>query len=304
MERTFKKLIVFPIIALAVGIPLVIFQIQPPALVVTEHSFIALYGESRIRTELALSSLVLFRPVKPVVIADDIGADIIQFAISGVSTRPFCVIFPLRFTQAARVYREQNPEIPVVILEGRYPENANPATFAIARDSVDDYFIYKTDITADFYLAGLAAAALDREKNGRIVVFLEANLHTPARDALFRALNDAGKPLQTSFFTSFSQHMELSDLSCVILSGIGSEYLEKHSETPVIFLTWIDPEYIPADVVMVLNDSPFAQTANAVRMVSAGLTRGQIRSKRVVLPGKDIDRDTLRKIKKIVKKYP
>jgi len=302
MKPKFKTAAIMAGVGLAAAIPLLIFFTRSPALVVLDRSFISLYGAPRSRAEMFRSSFVLFRRVKAVAVADDVGVDIVQFAIAEASARPFCVIFPLRFAQAARLYREQNPAVPVILLEGRYAEGANPAASALGGGSTDDYFIYKTDIAADFYLAALAAAALDGDKNGRIAVFLESHLQTQAREAFLRALNDIEKPLQTSFFTSFSQFSGISNLSCVVLSGIGADYFDKYTDVPVIFFTWIDLSLIPADVVMVFDDSPWVQAARAVKMAAAGTAKGQIPSKREILPGKDIDKGTLEKLRKIGKK--
>ena len=301
MRIKLKKTAMAAGIGLAVVIPLLVFLAHSPVLVVTDHSFVLLYGASKIRAEAFRSSLVLFRLVKSVIVADDVGEDIVQFAIAEVSKRPFCVIFPLRFAQAARLYREQNPQVPVVLLEGRYAEGANPAASALGGGNMEDYFLYKTDITADFYLAALAAAVLDGEKNGRIAVFLESHLQVQAREAFLKALNDIKKPLQTSFFTSFSQFSGISDLSCVVLAGVGADYLDKYPGVPVIFFTWINPSLLPVDVVMVFDDSPWVQSVQAARMVAARMVKGQIHSGREILRGRDIDKDTLRKLRNLGK---
>ena len=288
-------------VGLAAAIPLLVFFARSPVLVVSDHSSILLYGASRIRQETQRSSLALFRPVKSVVVADDVGDDIIQFAIVEISARPFCVLFPLRFAQAARLYREQNPAVPVILLEGRYAEDANPAA-AVIGSGTGDYFLYKTDVAADFYLAGLAAAVLDGEKNGQIAVFLEAHIQTQAGEAFLRGLDYMEKPLQTTFFTSFSQFSGISDLSCVVLAGVGVDYLDKYAGVPVIFFTWAEPSIIPFDVVVVFNDSPWIQAARAAGMAAARIADGQIQSERIILSGRDIDKVTLQKLRKLGQK--
>ena len=299
------KLAVLFAVLTAIAAPVFYFLSLAPVLIITEHSFAFLYNESRIRRELISSSFALYRPVKIVTIADDVSADIIQFAIAEVSENPFCVIFPLRFALAARMYREQNPEIPVVLLEGRYPENANPASYAIGSGNYNDYFVYRTDMTGDFYFAGQAAAILDGEKNGRIAVLLESNIPIQAREAFTRALSDMEKPLQTSFYTSYSSFSNAVsrglDLSCVVLAGIGSEYLENSSDIPVIFFSWINLLFLPDNIIVVFNDAPLAQAVEAVKMVAAGMTKGQIVSKREIVARKKIDKETLHKLQNIGK---
>jgi len=279
-------------------IAFIVFLARPPVLVVTDISFSELYGKKRLKAETAHSSLVLFRRIKTVIVADGAGDDIIQTAAEKASSGPLCVLFPLRFAKAASGYREKNPAIPVVLLEGRYTEEANPASFAI-EGNTEDYFIYKTDISADFYRAGLAAAILDGDKNERIAVFFDSNIQNQAKEAFLKAQNDINRPQQTSFYTSFAQFSGNQGVSCVVLAGIGADYLDKYSGVPVIFFTWVNPEFIPADVVLVFNDSPWVQAVSAVRMVQAGITKGQIPSKIILMGGKGIDRRTLRKLRKI-----
>jgi hypothetical protein len=293
-----KTIIIAASLALPCLVIFIVFLARSPVLVVTDFSFTILYGEKRIRSETAHSSLVLFRRVKMVIVADDAGDDIVQLAVTGASSKPHCVLFPLRFAQSARNYREKNPGIPVVLLEGRYAEEGNPSSFAIG-SSTDDYFIYKTDITADFYRAGLAAAILDGEKNERIAVLFESGFQTQAREAFSKALSDAGTTLQTSFFNTYSQFTGNQNISCVVLAGTVADYLEKYSGVPVIFFTWIDPGLIPPDVALVFNDSPLIQTVPAVRMVAAGMTKGQIPSKILLTGGNGIDKSAIRKLRKI-----
>jgi len=299
MKALYKKLAIPAGFVLAVIILLLMYFVRSPALVLTDASFAMLYDEARIRREVRNSSFALFRRVKPVVIADDAGDDIIQFAIAEVSSKPFCVIFPLRFAKSARLYREKNPSAVVILLEGRFSENDNPAANAVG-GSTDDYFVYKTDINADFYTAGLIAAALDGGKNGRIVVFLENNVQNQGREAVLKALNDIETPLQTSFYASFSQFTSNSDISCVILTDAGAEYFERNSGTPVIAFSWINPAYLHKDIAVTFDDSPWAFLVPAVRMASAKMTKGQIPSKRSILAEKTIDKAVLKKIKKLL----
>jgi hypothetical protein len=285
-------------VVLALGILVIILLARPPVLVVSDLSCASLYGVGRIRLAEIWSCAVLFRRVKTIAIADDAGEDIVQAAITSASSRPFCVLFPLRFARTARQYREQNPEIPVVILEGRYPlGGTNPVSFAINNISIADYFIYTTDITADFYRAGIAAAILDEEKNGKAAVIFESHVQRQGREAFSRALKDQEKTMEARYYTSFSQFGKLTDLSCVILAGNGAEYLEKNADVPVIFFTWINPSMIPVDVVLVFDDSPWIQAVPAVRMVAAGMKQGQIPSKITLLPAGGMDRSTRQKLK-------
>ena len=298
-RKTLVVLAVLAGLALALAVPVLVLLNRPPVLIVADFSFISLYGPLRVRLETVRSSAVLFQPVKPVVIADDAGDDIIQFAVASASPRPFCVIFPLRFAMAAKLYREQNPEIPVVLLEGRYPaEGVNPASFAINSNDTSDYYIYTTDIQADYYRAGLAAAILDGEKNGRTVVFLDNRIQRQAREAFLESLKDQEKTMNTLFYTSISQLSNVSDLSCVVLAGSGVDYLDRNAEIPVIFFTWLNPALLSNEIILVFDDSPWAQAVPAARMVAAQVMTGQIPSKILILPSENIDKDVYQKLKK------
>jgi hypothetical protein len=144
----------------------------------------------------------------------------------------------------------------------------------------------------------MAAAALDMNKNGKTAVFLEYYFQTQARESFLRALNQLEMPPEARFFNYFSQYIEIPDLSSVVLAGAGAEYLELENIVPVIFLTWINPSLLPSEVVLVINDSPWAQAAQAVRMVSAGVKNGRIKSKFQFLKGITLDRKAKRRILK------
>ena len=292
MRRKTKAPVIVAVITLILLVPLIILEVRPPVLIVTDQAFLPLYGQTRIRRETLIATLALFRRVETVSVADDAGYDTVQFAVTGVSSRPFCVLFPLRFAQAARLYRESNPQIHVVLLEGRNDEGSGLSSTG---SSAGDFFIYKTDTESDFFRAGLAAAALDMDKNGIIAVFLESGIEKQAKEAFLRAINSLEKPLETRFFTSFSDFSEIPGLSCVVLAGAGAEYLEQENGVPVIFMTWIDPFLVPDDVAIVVDDSPWAQAVEAVRMVTAGIGQGQIPSKFYILK-KNIDKEVLHKL--------
>jgi hypothetical protein len=304
-----KTLIIAAGIILAAFIPLFIFNARSPVLIVIEQSFIELYGKERLNNEAFFSSLVLFRSVKTVAVANDAGDDIVPFAVTEISSSPYCVLFPLRFARSALLYRNLAPNIPVVVLEGRYPEDENPAD-SVLGEAKHEFFIYKTDINDDFYKAGLAVTALKplpvqnddnstigESKKGKIVVFLDQNMNQ-MRDVFLRGLYDRGNLLETHFFNSFSQYSEQPDLNCVVMTGLGAEFLDKKTGVPVISFTWLNPFLLPSDVVMVINDSPLIQARQAVKMVSADIKRGLIKSGFFVLNRKKFDRGVIAIIRK------
>jgi len=291
MKKNRRILAVAAGIVIAAALPLLVFHARAPVLVVADYSFIGLYGESRMRGENFRSSLSLFRQVKTVAVADDSGGDIVQFAVAEISSRPFCVIFPYRFAEAARLYRRQNPQIHVVLLEGRLSDDSRTGDF-------NDIFVYKTDLEADFYRVAAVTALIEGGKNGKIAVFAETPLQTRCRDAFLRAFNELETPPEVLFFTSLSQYSEISGLSCVVLAGTGTEYLENFYSIPVVFFTWIDPLLVPDNVVIVVDDSPWVQAVQAVRMAAKASPEGLIKSNFLIINENKISFQVLRKIKK------
>jgi len=290
-----KTMIIIAVFAFVLMVPFFVYLVRSPVLIVTDLAFVSLYGEARIKQERQLSSLVLFRRVRIVSVADDASDDIVRIAIIDVSSAPFCVIFPLRFSRSAHIYREQNPGIPVVILEGRH---GNTSTNFVIGGNLSDYYIYKTDINTEFKKAGRAVAALDMGKNGKIAIFLDSQIQAQAADAFLQGMKSLENPPQAFFFNNFSQFSEITGLSCIVLAGSGAEFLEKNEGIPVIFFSWLDPSLLPVEVALLINDSSLAQAVEAVRMVMAGQKEGLLQSKFIDFKRDYIDRKVLRKIYK------
>jgi len=292
MNKLLKKLIIITAsFALAFLLIFIIYLVRAPVLIVTDLGFIPFYGERRIKSESLRSSLSLFRRVKTVGIADDAADEVVKMAVSDISRRPYCVIFPFRFSGAARLYREQYSGVPVVILEGM---QVNSSSGSVLESSINDYFIYQTDIAHDFHLAGLAAAALDIKKSGQIAVFMDNKLQLEAKKPFLDAIDTQN----VVFFNSFSGDAEYPEFSCIVLAGTGAGILEERTDVPVIAFTWIDPELLPGNIIAVFNDSPWSQAVKSVRMVSSGITKGKIKSALHITNKKKIDKDTLRKLLK------
>lgn len=297
MKLRSKTSVIIIAAAFVLLIFIIVYFARSPVLIVTDQTFILLYGEERIRSEQKSASKSLFRRVKIVSIADDVADDIVKIAVSDASSRPFCVIFPLRFARAARLYREENTQIPVILLDGR--NNDERFLSALGSDE-NDYFIYKTDVDSDFYRAGITAAAFITEENGRIAVLLDPGILSQAGEAFSRGVDSLENPPRVSFYTSIQENIENPDIFCVVLAGAGAEYFDREMETrkPVILFTWLDPVYLPDDVVITVNDSPLVQAVPAVRMAASNTANGKIQSKFLVINKKNIDRAILRKIQK------
>ena len=267
-------------IIMVLAVPLIIFHSRSPVLILTEQSLLRLYGEDRIRSESFRSSLSLFRPVKTVVVANDSGDDIVQYAVAEASSRPYFVLFPSRFVRSAEIYHNHNPGNRIILMEtsnsaGNFVVNAQ-------NDSHIDFFTFRSDVEADFYRAGYIAAMLDLENTGRNLVFLHNSVYSQGRSAFLRAQEDQNKPQGTQFFTNYSAQSGNLDFSCVIIAGAGYEFVEEEHGIPVILFSWLNPPFLPSDVVLVVNDSPWALTVQAVRLAESGAATGNIPSKLII----------------------
>ena len=103
---------------------------------------------------------------------------------------------------------------------------------------------------------------------------------------------------ESRFYSNFSQFSENSGLSCVVLVDSGLEYLDKRSGVPVFIFSWLNPDFMPNAVVLVIDDSPWTQAVQAVRMAGEGRANGLIPSKFHFLDKKLFNREIIRKIKK------
>ena len=285
-------IVIISALAAVIAAVLIAFYVRSPVLIVTEESFLNLYSEYRAEQEIVKTSFALFRQVKIVKVANDAGYDIVPVAVMDTSSRPYCVIFPLRFVRSAKLFSEQNPDITVIILEGRYQDTEKP-TQSVIGDDISGFFIYKTDVNSDFYKAGTVAAVLDQEKSGSVVVFSDKNM-PQARESFLRGLNDRGNLLETRFFTSFLQYSEISNLSVIVLAGSGSEIVEKKTGIPIILFTWIDPSLLPLNAALVIDDSSWVQARDAVKMASKGEKQGFIESKFYIIDRKNLNKRLLR----------
>ena len=290
MKKKSEILIIIAAASLALLIPVIVFFTRSPVLIVCEQSFITLYGNARVSRQVIASSLSLFRQVKIVEVANDAGDDIIQYAVSDVSSKPFFVVFPKRFTRSALIYNQQNPEVRIVFLEGRYPETQENAGF----------FSYYTDIESDFYKAGYAAASLSVNNSGNIAVFIEPVQYRlygmQARSAFQRGLDELDIRTQPYFYTSHSEIPVTLAVSCIVIAGAGWEYLENNANIPVILFSWLDPQMAPSNVVLVVDDSPFAQLLTVASLISARQEKGNIKSKFYLINTEKYENRLLRNI--------
>jgi hypothetical protein len=264
------------------------FLRRPPVLVVGDELFISVYGKERIKRRQIWSSLVLRRPLKQVTVADSAGSDIIVFAIEEAVSRPYCVIFPRRYSAGARRYSGQHPDIPTVLLSGR-PGGRNSGGSEEAA-----FFEFFSNTELDFYRAGLCAGILCGTKEGEIPVFLD-NIEA-GESGFLRGLSEQGVAIQPFFYSSPSQAVR-DDYLVAVIAGPAADFLDKN-RVPVILFTWLGPFLTSRETVVIFDDSPWAQAVSAVKMVKENQKTGGIPSNIMVFSAKIADNRVLRGLKK------
>jgi hypothetical protein len=237
-----------------------VFLVRAPVLVVTDVSFNQLYGGARFRLKGARASLELFRRVTPVTVAESAGADLVSLAVEDASRRPFAVVFPGRYADAAGYYKEKYPSAPVLVV-------------GAGRRTSDPKLIFaQADMVRDLYRAGEYAA---RFSGGKKVVHLyDGPLAEEYRTALREGLKKQGNLTEPVFADAFADasadYSSYADAGCVIIAGSAPKYLEQNLNIPVILFSWIDPGMTPVTVKIIFDDSPLAMAAAALKALPAG----------------------------------
>jgi hypothetical protein len=265
-----------------------IFFTRPPALVLSDLPFDALYGIRRGFLRQAEASLRLFRPVKKVIIAENAGPDAVIFAVEEASSHPWAVLAPSRHAQGVRRYAEQHPETPVVILGSR--EN-------IREGQLVNLAI---DTRLDSYRAGRSAAFFSQGQEGEILVFQEERNFPVNRDAFLAGLRAEGCDTTPLYMSGYTDYPGYDKLSCVVLGSNAQAFLGQRSAVPVILFSWLDPVFSPGNVKLVFDDSPWGISVDAFHVaLEAG--EDPVPSDILLPPGRIGQRDLLGKIKIAVK---
>jgi hypothetical protein len=339
MKRTIL-LISLGLFAAGIAVPVLVFFSRPPVLVVTNVSFTEFYGVERMRRQRRSASIGLFRPVKPVVVADDAGPDVLAIAVAAAAKKPFCVLFPYIQVETAKRYHEESPEIPVVVLSGRVAASGLPTADGV-------FCVYGTDRDTDMYRAGLMAGIIniivrdaaqkvadearkeeedaadgaeaaktdEPEKIRRDVVLLhERSLTGEERERFSEGFKEEDPESGVIFARTAAEVPGSERISCVVIAGGGNEYMEKNPQLPLILFSWLDPAFVSNGVAVIFDDSPWALVVPAVRMAvggpagglaggpAGGLAEGKIPSKPLILSGGFAEKSIFKRLEKIGKK--
>ena len=232
-----------------------VFLSRPPVLIVTDLSFYALYGPDRFRQRQREISLSLFRRVVPVTVAENAGPDLVAIAAEEAFREPWAVLFPYRYLAGARLFKENNPEVPVLVMGGRNPKPSGLAD--------TDIVFVRTDTSMDLYRAGVSAAFFAGEKN--ILIFDDGLLTEENREFLGELLVSRGFYGELLFRTRHAHIHNFAEIGSVILTGPADRFLEQNLGIPMILFSWIDPDFTPRTVKLVFDDSPWALAVKALR---------------------------------------
>lgn len=270
------------------------FLSRPPVLIITDAPFMAMYGPRRMLWRQVRASLFLYRPVVPVLIGEGAAPDVLAFAVDDAvsrilfSRRPHCVLFPYRYADGARRYRELFPETPAALLQGRYENGGGTAGLSV----------FSIDLERDFRRAGLFAAAFGKRKTGSIVLFQERLNQTAVRAAFQDGLRQGGYTAEPLFLNDFSELHSSMDIACVVLAGSGAEYLDQNFPYPVILFTWLDPDQTAREGALIFDDSLWALAVPLVKAVAEKRSGGRIPSEALIFSARIADKDILRQIQK------
>jgi hypothetical protein len=290
------------IIIIATTIGALVFYNRLPVLVLTDISFIELYGKERLRRQGIAASFALFRRVKPVITADSASPDIQVAAISGAARNPYCVLFPAYLAGAAEHYHLQFPGIPAAILIGYRASSDFPQPDGVL-------CVYRTDLETDLYRAGLLAGMIGLKKgppDAQRTCFLwqDRYIQTPERESFSRGLSESDSRAVARFTNSASDLPGPEAVSCMILTRSGAEYLDKNTKTPLILFTWLDPLMLPAQTVAAFDDSTWALVIPAARMAVSSQAEGKIPSKPLLFSGEKADNGIGQILRQLAKKKP
>ena len=306
-----RLLVILGIVCAVLATPYIVYIARSPVLIVTDAPFAALYGVKHLRQQRNSASFTLFRQVKPVRVADGVSPDVVIYAITEASSRPFCVLFARNQAMGALRFHEQFPEIPVVVLRGlvETPELPPPDGFLC---------IYAVDREVDLYRAGLFAGilgkmkqepALQAENQGAsaaksYILWQERSADTAGRELFTRGVRENDPETHIVFVNSIAGAPDPKVVSCAVLTGAGAEYLEKNPRIPVVLFSWLDPLLTALEVAVQFDDSAWALAVPAARMAALRQAEGKIPSKPLIFPRKIADNNIFRMLKESAKKMP
>ena len=249
--RSLKKYLPLAIVLLFLAVPGGIFLFRSPVLIVSDTSFLQLYGPMRLMIKELKLSAGLFRRVITVPVSENAGPDLVALVVNGASRAPRAVFFPSRYLEGARLFRQNRPGVPVFVTGGQKTQRDADLVFIV------------TDTAQDLFRAGLCASLL--AENRKVFFFTDVNFQYQERDAFREGLKTQGFLGEPVFANTQTDYSQYSDVGCVVLAGPATKFLEKNLKIPLILFSWLDPALTPHAVKLVFDDSPWVVAENALK---------------------------------------
>ena len=256
-SRLKKLFVLIIIVALLVifGFALRIFFNRPPVLFVTDISFSQLYGPERLERQIRSVSFSFFRQVIPVLVDESAAPELVAIAAEDAFGEPWAVVFPYRYIEGARRYKEAMPETPVLVIGS--PLRLEEEAFSVVN----------IDTGTDYYRAGMAAALLAGEK--RPLFFYDGTISSELREFFQQGLTDNGSLSEPVFVNATSSFSSWAEIGCVIVAGPAARFAEQNLDIPVILFSWIDPSLTPGTVKLLFDDSHLTLAVEALKALPA-----------------------------------
>jgi hypothetical protein len=245
-----------------------VFFCRGPVLLVADGPFAVLYGAGRLRAGAAVAALRLFRPVKLVLLADTVGPDGAALAVADRAERPYAALFPSRYREGAELYAVQRPLARILVLlepgerapgageAGQGPENGGPRYLA-------------RDLRTDLYRAGLAAAALARDRGGAIVCVTGPGLGAPEEEAFALGVRAgagfAEAPGEIRYVSPDGELPPDETLGAVVFFGPSARFFQRRASFPAVLFSWMDSALVPGTIAVLFDDSLPALAVQAVK---------------------------------------
>jgi hypothetical protein len=279
------------LVPLGILVPaLIVFLARPPALILSDAGFDALYGPVRTLFREAGLSLRLFRRVKRVLVVEDSDPEAMVFAVEAAAAEPWAVLGHSRYRRGLEQYARRRPDVRSVLIQ----EDPPPG-----RGDLESVFI---DTRLNSWRAGRCAAILAGEGGGRVLVFQDGEDFPVNRDAFLAGLGEENGALVPLYLNGSADYSSWEDVRCVVLGGPADPYFNQNGGIPAVLFSWMDPALSPRSVKIAADDSQWALALGALR--SPGGDSGGRRSlpaKFTVLRGRVGDRELRKKLKKAIR---
>jgi hypothetical protein len=223
-----------------------------------------------------------------VTVSEHAGPDLVAIAAEEAFRNPWAVVFPFRYLGGARFYKENNPEVTVVVMGGR-----NPVPLGLEDTGIT---YVRTDIKTDLLRAGLSAALLAGEKN--ILLFDDGLFPEEYRELLAELLESRGFLGEIVLRSVYAHIPSFAEIGSVIIPGPATRFLEQNLDIPTVLFSWADPGFTPLSVKLVFDDSPWALVAKALK--NNGSDEIFLPSAPAVLPDRIEEKRDFRKLRDLV----